>query len=79
MHLRWSGSRRGPEATAVGGCGWGLGLPNRLANYAIQPIVIGSAPTLALLGLGLLLTLTQWLRREKPRPFWVGFIRGSAF
>lgn len=53
---------------------WGLGLPNLMANGAIQPIVIGSAPTVALLGLGFLLTLSDWVRREKSRPFWLGFM-----
>jgi hypothetical protein len=53
---------------------WGLRLPNLLANQAIQPIVVGSAPTVALIGLGCLLTLRDWVRRERPRPFWMGFL-----
>jgi hypothetical protein len=53
---------------------WGLRLPNDLANGSIQPIVIGSAPMVSLLALGLILTLKDWVQHGSFRPFWLGFL-----
>ncbi len=67
------------QATAVVAltCGlvrWGLRLPNLMANDLIQPIVIGSAPMVSLLALGLLVTARDRVRKGTFRPFWVGFL-----
>ena len=53
---------------------WGLHLPNGLANDSIQPIVIGSAPMVTLLALGLILTFKNWVQSRQFRPFWIGFL-----
>src|SRR5687768_15793975 len=57
---------------------WGLRLPNLMANASIQPIVIGSAPVVTLLSLGLILTLYDLVHRRVLRPFWVGFLAFGA-
>lgn len=53
---------------------WGLRLPNLMANDLIQPIVVGSAPMVGLLALGLILTVRGWILQDECPPFRLGFL-----